>query len=121
MHVCEMKKRKERQSNTERWTDKTGSPGFTVLTICEGLEAHLAAVFAKAGHSPCSHLYHVNCTWPEAFHTCSVGLAAEHSGVDLCMVLKEAFKTDNIKDYLLYKNPTNKLERKVYFLTKKYT
>jgi len=81
--VCDRETEKERAV----------SPGSTMLTICEGLEAHLAAVFAKASHSPCPHLYHIDCSRPEALHACSVSLASQDGGVDLSMVLKGATDT----------------------------
>lgn len=87
VYVC------EKQNNTERERGRVDFSGFAILTICEGLEAHLAAVFAKASHSPCSHLYHVDSTGPEALHTGSIRLAAQHSGINLCMILKEKGNT----------------------------
>lgn len=79
-----------RQRRIEREGRRAVSPGSAILTICEGLEAHLAAVFAKASHSPCTHLYHIDCTRPEGLHTRCVSLAPQDSGVNLCMVLKRA-------------------------------
>lgn len=79
-----------RQRRIEREGRRAVSPGSAILTICEGLEAHLAAVFAKASHSPRPHLYHIDCTRPEGLHTRCVSLAPQDSGVNLCMVLKRA-------------------------------
>ncbi|TNN55889.1 hypothetical protein EYF80_033888 [Liparis tanakae] len=64
-----------------------------MLTICEGLEAHLAAVFAKASHSPRPHLHHIDGPRPEALHPRGVSLASQDGGVDLSMVLKGAADT----------------------------
>lgn len=50
----------------------------TEHTICQGLEALLAAVFAEACHRPGTDLYHVHDAWPQALHTGSVGLAPHH-------------------------------------------
>lgn len=69
---------------------RAASPGSQILTICEGLETHLAAVFAKAGHGPRSHLHHVDGSRPEALHASRVGLAPHNGGVNLCVVLQTA-------------------------------
>lgn len=69
--------------------DNCFPPGSAVLTICERLEAHLAAVFAKTSHGPSSHLHHIDGTRPQSLHTCRVCLASQDSGVDLSVVLKE--------------------------------
>ena len=66
------------------------SPGSAILTICEGLEAHLAAVFAKARHSPRPHLYHVDRTRPQALHASRVRLASRDGGVDRGVVLEKS-------------------------------
>lgn len=89
----EKKKRQrriERGKGRERERDakRAISPGSAILTICEGLEAHLAAVFAKASHGPRPHLYHVHGTWPEALHARRVGLAPQDGGVNLGVVLR---------------------------------
>lgn len=76
-----------------RETERAASPGSAILTICESLEAHLTAVFAKASHSPCPHLYHIDSTRPEALHACCVCLASQNGGVNLSMVLKGAVNT----------------------------
>ncbi len=86
--ACEWEWEWERQGETGRETERAVSPGSAILTICEGLEAHLAAVFAKASHSPSPHLYHVHCTRPEALHACCVSLASQDGGVNLCVVLQ---------------------------------
>lgn len=91
MYVCVCERESETEKDRER--QRAVSPGSAILTICEGLEAHLAAVFAKASHSPCPHLYNVHCTRPEALHACSVSLAPQDGGVNLCMVLKGAMNT----------------------------
>lgn len=80
-----------RQSETEEEEgrlDDCFPPGLTILTICERLEAHLAAVFAKTSHGPSSHLHHIDGTRPQALHTRRVCLASQDSGVDLSMVLE---------------------------------
>lgn len=69
--------------------DNCFPPGSAILTICERLEAHLAAVFAKTSHGPSSHLHHIDGTRPQTLHTCRVCLASQDSGVDLSVVLEE--------------------------------
>lgn len=69
--------------------DNCYPPGSAILTICERLEAHLAAVFAKTSHGPSSHLHHIDGTRAQTLHTCRVGLASQDSGVDLSVVLEE--------------------------------
>lgn len=64
-------------------------PGSAILTICERLEAHLAAVFAKTGHGPSSHLHHIDGTRPQTLHSCCVCLASQDGGIDLSVVLEE--------------------------------
>ena len=73
-------------------------PGSPLLTICEGLEAHLAAVFAKARHGARSHLHHVDGARPQADHPGRVGLAALYSGVDLGVVLQRDTHTETSVD-----------------------
>lgn len=75
---------------SERAADSSFFPGWLILTICEGLEAHLAAVFAKAGDGPRPHLHHVHRSRPEGLHARRVGLASQDGGVNLLVVLKEA-------------------------------
>lgn len=82
-----------RRETDKRETQRAVSPGSAILTICEGLEAHLAAVFAKASHSPCPHLYHVDCTRPQALDAGCVSLASQDGGVNLCVVLKGVTNT----------------------------
>lgn len=79
-----------RQRRIERDRARAVSPGSAILTICEGLEAHLAAVFAKARHSPRPHLYHVDRTRPQALHASCVSLASQDGGVNLGVVLKRS-------------------------------
>lgn len=69
--------------------DNCFPPGSAILTICERLEAHLAAVFAKTSNGPSSHLHHIDGTGAQTLHACRVGLASQDSGVDLSMVLEE--------------------------------
>lgn len=69
--------------------DNCFPPGSAILTICERLEAHLAAVFAKTSHGPSSHLHHIDGTRPQTLHTRCVCLASQDSGVDLSVVLEE--------------------------------
>lgn len=91
-----------RDREGQRETERAVSPGSAILTICEGLEAHLAAVFAKASHSPGPHLYDVDCTRPEALHPRRVSLAPQDGGVNLRVVLKRATSTEKeVRDDLL--------------------
>ena len=91
MCVCEREREREKNGSEEDGErQKELFPGSTILTICESLEAHLAAVFAKASHGSRPHLYHVHCTRPEALHASCVSLAPLNGGVNLCMVLKGA-------------------------------
>lgn len=102
VYLCEREKLSETEEDRERDRERAASPGSAILTICESLEAHLTAVFAKASHSPCPHLYHIDCTRPEALHACGVCLASQDGRVNLCMVLKGATKTGSrVRDDLM--------------------
>lgn len=106
VHVGERERgRRGGEGEREREAEKAVSPGSVILTICEGLEAHLAAVFAKASYSPRPHLHHVDRTRPETLHTSSVGVAPQDGGINLCVVLKTAANTERrLKSFTERKN-----------------
>lgn len=65
------------------------SAGSAALTVREGLEAHLAAVLAVAGHGAGAHLHHVHHAGPQPLQPRRVRLAARHGRVVLVVVLRE--------------------------------
>ena len=66
----------------------THTHGQLRRTICEGLEVHLAAVFAKASHGPGPNLHHVHGPRPQSLQTHRAGLATHHRRVPLTGVLE---------------------------------
>lgn len=58
------------------------------LTVGQGLEAHLAAVLAVAGHGAGAHLHHVHHAGPQPLQPRRVRLAASHGRVVLVVVLQ---------------------------------